>query len=50
MVMLVGIDANIHMTRPSGDDVVAVEEMDSSRVELVGYVFVASGLDFCYGH
>lgn len=43
MVLLVGIDANIHMTRPSGDDVVTIEEMDSIRFELVGYVVVAGG-------
>lgn len=45
MVLLVGIVFNIPMTRPSGDDVVVAEEMDSSHVELMGVIVATKGLE-----
>lgn len=43
MVLLFGIDFKIPINRPSGDDVVATKEMDSSHVELVGDATIVGG-------
>lgn len=43
MVLSVRIDVNVPMTRPNGDDVVVVEEMNSRHVELIGDVPIVIG-------